>query len=216
MMPALWLLLLQISFSFIALSVLAARLLPRLRCLPRPLALELLLWTHVPRAVPLGLLAPGQVVGVAPGVANAIAWGDFTCAVLALAGIVALQTGGERAMRWVWLFSLVSVGDIVSALVLGLGGGVYERPLGVSWFVLTLYVPLVCVSQALIGAFLVVPPRQGSAAEEGFPPGYLRPAGAMIHLHAARFDGAGCSLDGAHEITPSKEAEVRGRRRVLL
>jgi hypothetical protein len=166
-MPALWLLLIQISFSFIALSVLAARLLPRVRRLPRLQALEILLCTHVPRAVPLGLLAPGQAVGVAPEVANAIAWGDFTCAALALAGVVALQIGGERAVRWVWLFSLVSFADIVTALLLGLGGGVYERPLGVSWFVLTLYVPLVCVSQAVIGAFLLMPPRSWSAAELG-------------------------------------------------
>lgn len=166
-MPALGVLLVQISFSFIALSVLAARLLPRARRLPRRQLLELLLWTHVPRAVPLGLLAPGQAVGVAPEVANAIAWGDFTCAALALAGVGALQTGGERAVRWVWLFSLVSVADIVTALVLGLGGGVYERPLGFSWFVLTLYVPLVCVSQAVIGGFLLMPPRHGSPVELG-------------------------------------------------
>jgi hypothetical protein len=166
-MPALWLLLVQISFSFSALCVLAARMLPQVRRLPRLQVLEFLLWTHVPRAVALGLLAPGQAVGVAPEVANAIAWGDFTCAALALASVVALQTGGERAMRWVWLFSLVSVADIVTALVLGLGSGVYRSPLGVSWFVLALYVPLVCVSQALIGALLLMPPRRWSAPEFG-------------------------------------------------
>jgi hypothetical protein len=156
-MSPLWLLLIQITFSFTALVVLAARILPWLRSVPWLLAIELLLWTHVPRSAPLGLLAPGQVVGVTPIVANAIAWGDFTCAALAIFSIVALRTSGERAVRWVWLFSVISCADIATALVLGLGSGVYERSLGVSWFVLALYVPMVCVSQAVIVALLFEP-----------------------------------------------------------
>lgn len=152
-MSPFYLLFIQIAFSFIALSVLAADAIPWLRGLSRVRALELLLWTHVPRSLPLALLAPGQVVGVAPSVANAIAWGDFLSAVLALASIVAIRSRGERAMHWVWLFFAVSSVDIVTALTLGLGSGVYEQPLGVSWFVLTLYVPLVCVSHALLTVF---------------------------------------------------------------
>lgn len=148
------LLFIQIAFSFTALSVLAAEALPWLRGLPRVRAVELLLWTHVPRSMALALLAPGQVVGVAPNVANAIAWGDFLSAVLALASIVAIRSRGERAIHWVWLFSAVSSVDIVTALTLGLGSGVYEQPLGVTWFVLTLYVPLVCLSQALLTVFV--------------------------------------------------------------
>lgn len=149
-MPPLPLLLTQITFSFAALSVLATAVLPWLRRVPRARAVEFLLWAHVPRSVPLALLAPGQAIGVAPVVANAIAWGDFMCAVLALVSIVAIRSRGERAAHWVWLFFVVSCADIVTALTLGLGSGVYERSLGVSWFVLTLYVPIVCVSQALI------------------------------------------------------------------
>lgn len=154
-MPALSLLLIQIAFGFTALGLSAGRIWPWLRTLPRARAIELLLWTQVPRSAPLGLLAPGQVVGVEPAVMRTIAWGDFACAALALLAIAALRARGERGLRWVWLFTVVSCADIVTALAVGLGSGVYERPLGVGWFVLALYVPFVCVSQAAIGALLL-------------------------------------------------------------
>ena len=50
--------------------------------------------------------------------------------------------------------SVVSTIDIVHALVVALANGVYRHYLGVGWFVLILYVPLVCVSQAAIYAYL--------------------------------------------------------------
>jgi len=165
-MSALGLLLIQILFAFTALAVLGAGLLPWARSIPRVLALELLLWMHVPRSLPLGLLAPGQVEGVAPSVANAIAWGDFACAALALAGIVALRTSPERAQPWIWAFTVVSCVDIATALALGLGTRVYEQPLGVAWFVLTTYVPIVCVSQAAIVALLPKPSSGPTLAEQ--------------------------------------------------
>lgn len=158
-MSPLALLLTQITFSFAALTVLALRLRGWARTLPEPRVLEGLLWMHVPRAVALGALAPGQALGVPSAVANAIAWGDFISAALALLAIVALHSDRARATRWVWVFSLVSCADIVVALALGLGAGVYATPLGVSWFVLTFYVPLVCVSQAAIAEILLKPRR---------------------------------------------------------
>lgn len=149
-MTPLALLLTQIGFSFAALGTLALRLRPWARRMPTPLVIELLLWLHVPRHVALGLLAPGQATGVASAVASTIAWGDFSCAVLALLAIVALRTIGPRTVRWLWLYGLVSWLDIALALTLGLGAGVYATPLGVSWFVLTAYVPMVCVSQVVL------------------------------------------------------------------
>jgi hypothetical protein len=53
----------------------------------------------------------------------------------------------------------VSTLDIVMALSTGLGSGVYEQALGVGWYVLTFYVPLVCVSQLMIGTYLARRPR---------------------------------------------------------
>lgn len=163
-MSPLLLLLVQISFSFVALGVLVTRVQGWARRFSSVQVLEWLLWLHVPRSVPLGLLAPGQVSGVPAEVASTIAWGDFTSAALALMAIVALRTSSERAAPWLWAFTVISCLDIVTALVLGLGSGVYQHALGVSWFVLTLYVPIVCVSQA---AFVKVLLELGRSPVEG-------------------------------------------------
>lgn len=121
-------------------------------------ALVPLLWVHAGRYVPLALLAPGQIGSAVPErVAWAIAGGDFAAAGLALVALLALHRRGAGGLPWVWLFSVVSTVDIGVALAVGLGNGVQHHPLGVSWFVLTLYVPAVCVSQILIGGLLFRP-----------------------------------------------------------
>jgi hypothetical protein len=119
--------------------------------LSRERALLPLLWVQVPRYVPLALLAPGQTDPSVPlSVIQTIAWGDFSCAVLALLAVAVLHRQRKDALSFVWTFSVVSCVDIVIALTVGLGSGVHEHALGVGWYVLTLYVPLVCVSQAMI------------------------------------------------------------------
>ena len=155
------LLVLQIVASFVALGLLAHTVVaPRLRRLPPDRALSALLWIHVPRYIPLALLAPGQIgPDVSLAAVRTIAWGDFASAVFATAAIVALYVRGLAGLRWVRAFTLVSVLDIVVALTVGLGSAVYEHPLGVAWYVLTLYVPAVCVSQAMIVGALGWIPR---------------------------------------------------------
>ncbi len=158
------LLVLQIVASFVALGLLAHTVVaPRLRRIPRDRALAALLWIHVPRYIPLALLAPGQIdPQVSLAAVRTIAWGDFASAVFATAAIVALHVRGAAGLRWVGAFTVVSVLDIVVALAIGLGSGVYQHPLGVAWYVLTLYVPAVCVSQAMIvGALGWIPRRRG-------------------------------------------------------
>jgi len=66
-----------------------------------------------------------------------------------------LLTGARTAVSWVWIFSLASVVDIGTALTVGLGSEVYRYPLRIGWYVLTVYVPLVCVSQAVILSMLL-------------------------------------------------------------
>lgn len=163
--PPLALLALQIVFAFAALSVLASTVSPWLWRMERSHALQSLLWVHVGRFAPLALLAPGQTDPSIPSaVLHTIAWGDFLSAVLALVAIVALRARGERGAVWVWIFSAVSTVDIVAALATGLGHGVYEHSLGVGWYILALYVPVVCVGQWLIGMALLRP--RGIAARE--------------------------------------------------
>ncbi|MCB9681334.1 MAG: hypothetical protein H6733_07650 [Alphaproteobacteria bacterium] len=110
-----------------------------------------LLWVHVGRFLPLGILAPGQVDGAVPrAVLHVIAWGDAISAVLALAAIARLRAGAADARGLAWAFALVGSVDIVAALGAGLGAGIQHHALGVGWFVLVGYVPVVCVAQALV------------------------------------------------------------------
>jgi hypothetical protein len=141
----------QITLSVVTFGLAAQRLARPLAAMPRERALALLLWLHAFRYVPLGLLAPGQVAReIPPLVLRTIAIGDLASAVLALVALAALEVRAKAALGWVWLFSLVSVLDIGTALIVGLGNHVYRYALGISWYVLTLYVPLVCLSQAML------------------------------------------------------------------
>ncbi len=141
----------QIVLSFVTFSLAGQRLARRLAAMPREPALGLLLWLHGFRYIPLGLLAPGQAAReIPPFVLRTIAIGDLVSALFALVALALLQVRAKAALGWVWLFSMVSMLDIGTALVVGLGNHVYRYALGISWYVLTLYVPLVCVSQAMI------------------------------------------------------------------
>lgn len=157
MIEPLYLLATQITFSFLACGVLGRAVSPWLLSLPRTRTLEVLLWTHVPRCAPLALLAPGQADAIPPMVASTIAWGDFVSAILALIAIVAIGARREGAVPVVWVFTVVSGLDIVTALTLGLGNGVHTQALGFGWYILALYVPVVCVSQWMIAKVLVAP-----------------------------------------------------------
>jgi hypothetical protein len=160
------LLLIQLAMSFAAAGLFAKRVaLPWLATRSREEALAPLLWVHVFRYLPLGLLAPGQVdVGAPQTALVTIAAGDWAASILALVALSVLYTRGTTALGWAWLFAVVSVLDIVVALTLGLGAGIYRHPLGVGWFVLTVYVPVVVVAQVLMGAVLL---RKQHAAARG-------------------------------------------------
>jgi hypothetical protein len=83
-----------------------------------------------------------------------VAWGDFASSLFALAALLALRHSMRAGLAATSVFSVVSALDIVAALVVALGQGVHEHALGTSWFVLVLYVPLVCVSQGMLFALL--------------------------------------------------------------
>ena len=165
-MSPLVLLLIQLAMSFAAAGLFSRRVaLPWLATRSREGALAPLLWVHVFRYLPLGLLGPGQVdVGATRMALVTIAAGDWAASMLALAALGVLYTRGATALGWVWSFVAVSTIDIVVALTLGLGAGIYRYPLGVGWFVLTVYVPVVVVAQVLLGVVLL---RKRHAAARG-------------------------------------------------
>lgn len=166
-MPPLALLALQLTSSFVVFGLFANLVVaPRLRLLPRNEALLWLLWPHTLRYVPVALFAPGQTAPeISPVVLRTIAYGDFASASLALVAIAALHAGGTSVLAWVWAFAVVSTLDIVLALALGLGSSIYEHALGVAWYVLTLFVPLICTSQFMVASALVRTPRRPLGAQ---------------------------------------------------
>lgn len=167
----------QIAVSFLVFGLGAAHLHAPLRLLRPERALVPLLWVHAFRFIPLGLLAPGQSgPGVALEVASPIAVGDLVSALCALAALALLHRRAPVARTAVWIFWLVSLADIVVALSLGLGHQLYREPLGVSWYVLSVYVPLVCVSQAMI---LVTLRRRDGPSLRELPQGLAQLRGAL-------------------------------------
>jgi hypothetical protein len=147
----------QSLFSLIAFSLIARWYVrPRLAVLPRDAAIEPLLWIHVFRYAPLTLYAPGQVDPRIPGdVAAVIAYGDFVSAVAALIALIALRAQWRGAIALVWFFMAVGVGDLIFATLKAVGAQMYTFYLGWNWYILNFYVPMLVVSHAMIGYYLV-------------------------------------------------------------
>lgn len=114
-------------------------------------ALIPLLWIHVFRYAPLTLFAPGQVASNVPqDVASSIAYGDLISGILALAAVLLLKYRLPGAILLTWIFNIVGIGDIVVALVKGVGAQLYTYPLGFNWYILNFYVPMLIVSHVMM------------------------------------------------------------------
>ena len=124
---------------------------PRLALKPLHDALVPLLLVHVFRYGPLTLLVPGQVSEAVPTeVAATIAYGDLTSAALALVAVLSLRYRWSGGIAITWVFSVVGIGDIVLAMVTGVGSRLYEFELGFNWYILNFYVPALIVTHVLI------------------------------------------------------------------
>jgi hypothetical protein len=147
----------QSLFSLVAFSLIAVWYVrPRLVSLSPAAAIEPLLWVHVFRYAPLTLYAPGQVDPRIPGdVAAVVAYGDFVSALAALGALIALRARWRGAIAAVWLFMAVGVGDLVFATLKAVGAQMYTFYLGWNWYILNFYVPMLVVSHAMIGYYLV-------------------------------------------------------------
>ncbi len=156
-MPALWLLLLQFSLALAVFGLIAAWWVwPRLAARDLTAALLPLLAVNAFRFVPMALYAPGQIDAAVPAYAvNAIALGDLVSALLAVAAAVALRYRGPAALALAWVFSIVGAIDVVAAFGAALAARIYAFGLGFSWFVVTLYVPVVLLTQVMIFRLLL-------------------------------------------------------------
>jgi hypothetical protein len=129
---------------------------PRLAGRPRNQAILPLLWIHAFRYAPLTLLAPGQADPRIPaGVINVVAYGDFVAALVAILALVAVKLQLRSATALIWVFSVVSVADLVFSTARALGSEMYKFYLGWSWYIVNFYVPMLIVSQIMIVHYLL-------------------------------------------------------------
>ena len=149
----------QFTLSVVAYSLIAMWYVwPRLSRLPLALALAPLLWVHAFRIVGGAILAPGAVgPGVPTEFREMIGYGDMATAVLALLALIALRAQLPRAIAYVWVCVTVGMLDTVNAIIQSMRFSVFTYPLGVNWVIVTMYVPALLVSSALIFTRLLRP-----------------------------------------------------------
>ncbi len=69
---------------------------------------------------------------------------------LALMALIALRRRSSAAIPLVWLFLAVGLLDTVNAIIQSMRFSVFTHGLGVNWVIVTMYVPALLVSSALI------------------------------------------------------------------
>jgi hypothetical protein len=140
----------SIGLSFIAWGVVAACYVwPELRRRPRADALRPLLVLHAFRFVGLAFLVPGVVSPDLPaGWARPAAYGDLVAALLALLALVGLESRPGLAL--VWGFNLWGAADLLYAFYQGNAVGLDPGHLGAGYFIITVLVPLLFITHALV------------------------------------------------------------------
>ncbi len=93
-------------------------------------------------------LVPGVVAGPLPETfAAPAALGDLLTGVLAFMALIALRNNWSIARPAVWLFSIVGTVDLINALR---QGDAWMTNFGATWYIPTMLVPLLLVTQIMI------------------------------------------------------------------
>ena len=158
----------QAAAQFISLGVFVAAaawyVVPWLKRQPRADALIALLWVHVFRYVALQVFA-AQHEGfpISQGGAVEIVFGDVAGAALAFGAIAFLRRGSGVGALLAWALALETAFDTYA----NIRGGVREHLMGaatgVTWMVLSYFVPAVVVSNVLIVWQLIARRREALA-----------------------------------------------------
>ena len=124
---------------------------PWLKRQPWPYALTPLLAVHLFRHVALQLFSAQRFgFDISNGGRDEIAYGDLLGMSLALMALAAIRFGSALWRPLTWLFVVATVADLGNALVVGLREDLFERASGVSWLILTFYVPALWLTTGLI------------------------------------------------------------------
>jgi hypothetical protein len=146
-----------VAFGLIAWGVVTARYIwPALRHKRREDALQPLLILHSFRFLGLATLVPGVVSPNLPaGFAQPEAYGDFITAILALVTLFLLPRGSGVVMAWI--FNIWGALDLLNAFYQGNANGLVAGQLGATYFIPTLFVPLLLITHGLVFRILVLP-----------------------------------------------------------
>ena len=139
---------LQFLLSLVVTGLLARwTLAPWLDSLPQRKALFWLTVPHAFRHIGMVFLVPGVVAEPLPeGFAVPAAYGDLVTGLLALLALILLRKSWAGALALVWLFNVVGTVDLLNALrhvnvVQGFGA---------TWYIPTLFVPVLLVTHFMI------------------------------------------------------------------
>jgi hypothetical protein len=110
--------------------------------------LALLLIINVFRYLPLSLYMPGQVSESFPeNIKDIIAHGDFISSILAFIALLSLKANSKFSTGLIWFFTIASITDMVLALSFAMNAKVYQLALGLNYFTVSVYVPMLMVVQ---------------------------------------------------------------------
>lgn len=138
--------------SFVIFAIMAAwYVAPWLATRHRAEALTPLLWIHAFRHIALQIFSAQKFgFAVSDGARDEIAAGDVTGVILAVIALVALHYRSRIAPLLVWLFVAETLFDLVNATIAGVREQLFASAAGLTWLILTFYVPLLWVSLGLI------------------------------------------------------------------
>jgi hypothetical protein len=136
-----------VAGTFAAVSYVA----PWLKTRPWPQALTPLLAVHLFRHVALQLVSAQRFgFDISNAGRDEIVFGDLAGMSLALMALAAVRFGSMLWKPLTWLFVVATVADLGNALVVGLREDLFARANGVSWLILTFYVPALWLTMGLV------------------------------------------------------------------
>ena len=136
---------------------------PRLNRMQVAPALVPLFLAHALRYLPSSAFAPGQVSAAVPRDAMAaIAYGDLASAILAMIAALFLHYEWRAAIGIAWTVNIVTSLDWIYAGFLAASHQLVTYPMGVNWYIINYYVPVIGVIHVMIFARLFSERRRRS------------------------------------------------------
>jgi hypothetical protein len=155
----------SVAFGLIVWGIVAARYIwPELRHKRREEALRPVLILHSFRYLGLATLVPGVVsLDLPSAFAHPEAYGDFITATLALLTLLLLPRGAGIVSAWI--FNIWGFVDLLNAFYQGNAAGLLAGQLGATYWIPTLFVPLLLVTHVLVFRILLQPQSESVMRE---------------------------------------------------